>query len=442
MIVGDLLQDQNPWWRDGAIRRARGYPIRRELQPKILARISRLDDRRAVLLLGPRQVGKTVLLLQTADDLLDAGWPPQNLTYFDFSDDRLPKEGVSAREVVEVEPIGLDPEHPRAFLLDEIHLAPGWDRWLKQAVDHRVGKIVATDSAASLLRVGSRESGQGRWDEIFLESLNLRELAALRGEPGETREELFRRIPNLTQLYLSIGGFPEHALSIDLPEVRRRLRSDIAERAVFRDLTGRGVDVQRVKDLLVYLIQDSGAELKVEARAGDLRADARSVRDWIGLLLDTLLVVSLDRFARHAAASLRSRPRIYAIDPGLIMAFALAPPQDPRLEAQGVEAAVYRHLREVAREQEWELSYFRQDDDLEIDFVLDRAGDLTGIEVTSSSRVRPDKVRRVQKAGAALGAKRLILVYNGALEETVGGVRAVTLSELLLNPLSILGEGS
>lgn len=30
------------------------------------------SDRRALLLMGPRQVGKTVLLLQTADDLLDA----------------------------------------------------------------------------------------------------------------------------------------------------------------------------------------------------------------------------------------------------------------------------------------------------------------------------------------------------------------------------------
>jgi hypothetical protein len=29
-------------------------------------------------------IGKTVLLFQLVDDLLEAGWPPQNLTYFDF----------------------------------------------------------------------------------------------------------------------------------------------------------------------------------------------------------------------------------------------------------------------------------------------------------------------------------------------------------------------
>src|SRR6185295_17000104 len=138
MILTDLLQDQNPWWRDGAIRRARGYPVRRDLQPKILSRILRVNDRRAVLLLGPRQIGKTVLLLQLADDLLDQGWPPQSLTYFNFSDGRITGD-VTAREVVENEPVGLDPSHPRVFLFDELRNAPKWDLWLKQAVDARAG---------------------------------------------------------------------------------------------------------------------------------------------------------------------------------------------------------------------------------------------------------------------------------------------------------------
>jgi predicted AAA+ superfamily ATPase len=125
----------------------------------------------------------------------------------------------------------------------------------------------------------------------------------------------------------------------------------------------------------------------------------------------------------------------------LVTAFALSPFQDPKVGAQTFEAAVFRHLKEAASELQGELSYFRQDDDLEIDFVLDRGGDLTGIEVTSSSRVRPDKIRKMMKAGAALGASRLLLVYGGALEETAGEVRAVALPQFLLNPMEILKEG-
>lgn len=441
MSLADLMQDQNPWWRDGATRRARGYPVRRDLQPKILRRILRADDRRAVVLLGPRQVGKTVLLLQLADDLLSGGWPAQNLTYFDFSDDRITGD-VTAREVVEAEPVGLDPACPRVFLLDEIRSAPNWDLWLKQAVDARAGRIVATDSAARLLRDGARESGQGRWDEIYMEGLTFREFIQLHGRPGEEVEAVLRRTPNLHERYLALGGFPEYVLQEDFPEVRRRLRNDIAERAILRDLSGLGVDVERVKDLFVYLLQDSGAELNAEARARDLGADPRSVREWSRLLSDTLLVSPLERFNRNAAAGLRAKSKIYAADPGLVMAFAPLPVQDASVRAKAFEAAVYRHLRETARELEGRLSYFRQGEDLEIDFVLEDQGGLVAIEVTSGLRVRADKLERLRQAAKRLGTDRRLLIHGGVLAETAEGVETVPVQRFLLDPGSFLREGA
>lgn len=428
MILSDILQDQNPWWRDGAIRRARTYPVRRDLQPLMLSRIRDQDERRAMVLLGPRQVGKTILLLQLADDLLEAGWPPRNLTYFDFSDDRLTAE-MTAREISEMQPVGFDPDHPRVLLLDEIRSAPRWDRWLKQAVDQRLGRIVATDSAAGLLRDGGRESGLGRWDEHVIEPLSFREFVRMQGAPAVD--------PALAERYLATGGFPEHVASADHPEVRRRLRSDIAERAIARDLAGLGVDVQRVKDLFVYLVQDSGAELNAESRGRDLGADPRTVREWVRLLTDTLLIAPLDRQIRHPATSLRSRPKVYAGDPGLVTAFALSPTEDPGVRAKVFEAAVFRHLREAARELEGRLSYFRHKDDLEIDFVLEVAGATVGIEVTSSLRVRPDKLGRLQKAGEALGADRLLLIHGGVVEER-REVRSLALQTFLLDPVACL----
>jgi hypothetical protein len=398
----------------------------------------RLDDRRAQLLLGPRQVGKTVLLLQVADDLLAAGWPGTNLTYFDFSDDRL-TEPVTAREVVDARPVGTVPEHPRVFLFDEIRLAPNWDRWLKQAVDHGGHRIVATDSAASVLRDGSRESGQGRWDEWTVEGLSFQEMAKLLALPGESPTEVMQRL-NLVERYLAIGGFPEHAWREDFPEVRRRLRSDIADRAILRDLSGRGVDVQRIKDLFVYLVQDSGAQFNAENRARDLKADPRTVRDWLQLLTDTLMVVTLERNYRHAAAGLRSRPKVFAVDPGLVSAFASSPVQDSEVRARSFEAGVFRHLREVAREREGSLSYFRQRDDLEVDFVLEIAGRKVGIEVTSSSRVKPDKVERLRQAGKELGAERLFLIHGGLVEGSVtsSDVVFIPLAKFLLDPAVVI----
>lgn len=430
MILDELLQDQNPWWRDGATRRARDYPVRRDLQPEILERVLRLGDRRATVLLGPRQVGKTVLLLQLADDLLEAGWPPANLTYFDFSDDRITGE-MTAREVVEAQPAGLDPNHPRAFLLDEIRSASNWDRWLKQAVDARIGRIVATDSAASLLRDGGRESGQGRWDEARIEGLSFREFERL---------QVARRA-NSHERYLALGGFPEHALSDDYPEVRRRLRGDIADRAILRDLSRLGVDVQRIKDLFVYLVQDSGAMLNANNRANDLGADPRSVRDWVRLLSDTFLVVPLEEFSRRAGAALRPKPKIFAADHGLVAAFSPLLPNDDRLRGQVFEAVVYRHLRETAGELGAGLSYFRPEEDLEIDFVVEIEGELTGVEVTSSPRVRPEKLAQLRRSGERLRASRLVLIYGGVLADVAEGVRIAAIQEFLRDPSATIQGG-
>src|SRR3990172_6568686 len=83
-----LLEDQNPWWRDPHARLARPYRRTRAVFGTLLAALTG-DDRRAALVRGQRQVGKTTLLWQCADRLLDERWPARNVTYCDLSDERV-----------------------------------------------------------------------------------------------------------------------------------------------------------------------------------------------------------------------------------------------------------------------------------------------------------------------------------------------------------------
>lgn len=435
----DILEDQNRWWRDASYRRAGSYRVRRQLQGEVLKRLLRVADRRAVLVRGPRQVGKTVLLLQTADDLLAAGWPAANLLYFDFSDERLVAE-VSPRQLAEIRPAGFDPSHPRALLLDEIGLAPRWDRWLKQAIDAGEGaRIAATDSAAALLSRGGEESGQGRWDEIVCEGFTLRDFAALYAAPDESVETTLRRDPGLFERYLTVGGFPEHATSFDQLEVRRRLRGDVADRAIRRDLARSGVEVDQVGRLFAYLVESSGAIFSAQERGRDLDADHRSVRKWLDLLAVTLLIWRLERHHERAAPRLRSAPKVFAADPGLVAAFSAAvePPRGALFEA-----AVFRHLREVARTVGAGITYFRTPDDLEIDFVLSTRDGVVGIEVTSSGRIRPEKIERLRQAGRRLQADRLLLIHGGAASASAAGVALLGLPQFLADPeRSLFREG-
>ncbi len=440
MDLAAILEDQNPWWREPSPRAARRYPMRRDLQKEVLRRVLDVDDRRALVILGPRQVGKTVILMQTADDLLDRGLPAHNLTYFDFSDDRVTRP-VTAREIAETRPAGQGDDQPRVLLLDEVRLAPNWARWLKQAVDRGNDRIVVTDSAASLLRDAGRESGQGRWDEYRLEGLSFREFLKLHGRPDESAEVVLRGKPNVLERYLDLGGFPEHALSDDPPAVRRRLRGDIVDRAILRDLSGRVDSAEAVRDLFVYLMQGSGGLFNARARATELAKDERSVRRWERLLEDTFLVSRLPRFARSPAVGLRSQPKLYAADHGLVSAFAVSRRQDSMLRGQLFEAAVFRHLREAARESGAQLYYFRTKAKEEIDFVVEGSSEQVAVEVTCS---RPDarKRRRLQAAGERLKADRILLVHGGLVAASDGQLSTLPLQRFLLDPLgSLKGKG-
>lgn len=439
MDLRALIEERNPWWREPHRRAARAFPARRELQPQVVRQVLRVEDRRATVVLGPRQVGKTTLLLQMADDLLDGGWPPANLTYFDFSDDRLTAE-VSAREVMDTEPEGLDRNHPRAFLFDEVGRVPRWDRWLKQAVDARAGRFVVTDSAAALVRQKGRESGVGRWDERWLEGLTLRELSVL-ASPGEEAGEALRRRPELVDRYLALGGFPEFALAaqggaaLDEALVLRRLREGVVEKALLRDIAREVRDPRPVRALFVYLVQESGGIWNARKRASDLGKDERSLGHWLHLLEDTLLVVALPRYARHAAAGLRSRPRLYAADPGLVTAFSLLDRSEPEVRGRVLEAAVFRHLRELQREDPRSgLWYYRDRAGLEADFVLELPGSRSVIEVTGSARVKPEKAEAVRRVGERVGADRLVVVYGGTVAGEVGGVHVAPVGRFLLDP--------
>ncbi len=440
-----VLHSQNGWWKDPSARPASAYPVRRDLQRRVLDGFARAS--RAIVVSGPRQVGKTVLLWQIAEDLLNNNWPPANLTYFDFSDDRL-TEPVSPRQVVEALPVGLSHNHPRIFLLDEVGVSSNWMAWLKHAVDESRAKqkkhrFVVTDSAASVLLAGLKDSAQGRWEEERLEGLNFGEYLRFLASPDErTPEETLRRVPNALERYLTAGGFPEHIFEENADLVRDRLRKDIADRAILSDLLRFGVDVARIKRLFVYLAQESGGIFDAGKWTGSLDADKRSIEKWVELLANTRLIDRLDRHSKPPAAKLKAKPRLFASDHGFVVAFSALrqPLLDGGVRGRVFEAAVFRHLRGVMKDP-GRLGFYRADESLEVDFVLGNSGPAI-IEVTSSDGLDRAKLESLKEIGERLKARDVFLVYGGATKKLVDAVQVVPLLEFLLDPARTLGEGA
>ena len=438
----ELLESLNPWWKDPGRRVARGYSDRRAQFPHLLSRVENVGDRRATLLIGPRQVGKSTLLRQLADELLDRDWPPGNLTFFDFDDDRL-TEAPHPREIAGSLPSQRSAELPQILLLDEISRAPNWDRWLKHAVDAGGVKILATDSAASLLADAGRESGQGRWDEVVIEGLSFAEFLRFAGGNEDDPWATLQQQPAAFERYLALGGFPESAAAEPSEEVRLRLRRDIVDRAIRRDLRRFGIDVEGARRLFVHLVRNSGSIFQVTHRATDLDVDPRSVQGWVDRLCDTMLVRQLDPFVHStkASAELRARPKLYAGDHGLVVAFATesAPLLAGPVRDRTFETVVFRHLREAVGTQDT-LGYYRSKDDHEVDFIYETDRRRAAIEVTSSPSPEERKLDSLITASRKLSASRTVLVHGGAIrsEDRRTDVLLLPLVEFLLFPRKAL----
>jgi predicted AAA+ superfamily ATPase len=449
---------QNPWWSPGRSWPRIAQTRRRHAFERLRRNLLDPELRRGTLLLGPRQVGKSTLLHQIAESLLDESWPPGNLTLFNFDDPRVRALGPDAGLIEEQLPSTLDPNHARVLLLDEVHLAPGWASWLKNAMDRDRRKprsllrVIATSSAASLLHRGSVESGQGRWTDMRIFGLSFAEHLRFVSLPDEGPMEVLRRAPAELERYLAKGGFPEHVHAEASEELRSRLREDIADKAIRRDLAllaGEGserLDLERLKRLFVYMAQDSGSVVNAAERARDLDARPTTVARWLQLLVDACLLHQIEPHAPtssselpKASSRLAAKPKIYVTDHGLIPAFTLSafPMAEPVVRARVTEAVVLRHLLELVPSRE-EIRYFRRRDGLECDFVFGHQGELYAVEATSSAEVDGKKAERFRKAVEAVGARCGVLIYRGAVGRREGNLRLLPLHRLLVEPSILL----
>jgi len=406
-----VLSAQNPWWRAPEARpELAAHPLKRPEFGEILRGVLDLRSLRATLLVGPRRVGKSVLLHQVAAALLEDEWPRSQVVLCDLEDPRF-RQPPSLGDVVEAHEraFGRVADTPPVFLFDEVHSSERWAIWLKKLVDRRAGRFVATDSAAALLQEGRTESGAGRWTRVPVRFLSFPDFYRLRrfhGNAGEAGTEMDPVVAGPEfGAYLERGGFPENVLVDDLSRTFRDLRHDVAALAIEKDLAllaGRR-NVRGLRNLFTALVADSGALFDATARGKDLGVSRQTVDEWLDLLEKTSLLGVLRRSSRSARKLSRAHPKVYATDPGLVCAFSLttSPLTDGAVLGRVVETAVYRHLEEAAERWEARLSFYR-DDGLEADFLLETGEGVLVLEVAAGRAPHPGKARTVSRVASRL----------------------------------------
>jgi predicted AAA+ superfamily ATPase len=186
------LRNANPWWRG---ERLFGVPpVRRWAFGPVLSNLKG-GLTPATVLRGPRQVGKTTLLNQCIQTLLDEGVEPRRIFRVQF--DELPELKRVSQPILDLsywfaEAIlgksfnqAANDGQPAIILFDEIQNLPDWAPQLKHLVDLNPVRVLVTGSSALRIEAG-RDSLAGRVTTLEMGPLLLREIGALR-RMGEIR---------------------------------------------------------------------------------------------------------------------------------------------------------------------------------------------------------------------------------------------------------------
>lgn len=394
---------------ESAVAQANAFRYSRPVVDQILAAIEYRGPRsRAVLVDGPRQVGKTVALKQVLGRRRRPG-AAETTWYCDFADPRL--RSVRIRDVVEAL-VSPDGSKRALFLLDEVHYCPDWAADLRHFVDWDAARFVVADSAAAIVSSSVREEAVGRFFRLPMHPLTLCEWLDLRQAEGmaparvalDKQEELLE--------YLLLGGFPEHiGKRGEVALAHERLRQDVVMQAIRNDVGPvHGLrDLSGLEALLTSRLARSGGQLNVEearetmATSGTKRA-GQTARHWLRALQDTGLLWPLPEFSRSSGKFERIQPKMYAVDPALVAACSVPVlgTDDGGLLARQLETAVAQALRIYAEKHGGRATFYKRVSGKtsigEADFVYEEEKKCRLIEVTVGTGAKKPG-RLMERAG-------------------------------------------
>jgi uncharacterized protein len=386
------VRRDNPWWEEPTrMPPEEALPKRAYFAP-LVARALASRPRRATVLMGPRRVGKTVLLKQLVAKAMREGADPRRVMY--VSVDTPVYSGFSLERFLELA-IAINGIAPELIMFDEIQYLRDWELHLKDAVDsHRDVRFVASGSAAAALKLKSRESGAGRFSEFVLPPLTFFEYVAFVRADGiidapdqrtSTAEApIFVETSSIDELnrhfldYLNHGGYPEAVLDGDVREgASRYIKSDIIDKVLLKDLPNLyGIqEIQELNNLFSYIAYNAGQETNLEGISRASGISKPTIRKYIEYLESAFLIIRLRHVDENCRTLARERNfKLYLTNPSMRSAlFEPVAAEDRVLLGHLVESAVFAQWQGSAAFPS--LRYARWRGEGEIDLVGVRVHD-------------------------------------------------------------------
>ena len=377
----------------------------------IIERISRTF--KVLLVTGPRQVGKTTLLLSIK---------PDNMEYITLDDEVL-------REQAKNDPKLFLEEHPAPLLIDEVQYAPNLFSYIKINVDkeNKNGMYWLTGSQQFHLMKNVSESLAGRVGIINLNSLMYSEIVE------NNRKELFdpaklnemKTMPKIdvNKLYEIIykGGMP--TLYMEKEMFRDIYFSSYVDTYISRDvreLTEIGNELS-FRKFIISVASRTGEQLNYTALANDALISVPTAVRWMSILVTSGLVYLLEPYMNSELKRITHLPKIVFMDTGLsayLSGYTSA--RELQLSSNSghyLETFIVSEIIKAynARGITPNLYYYRDKEKNEIDLIFYKNNKLYPLEIKKTAIPKKEMIKnfsKLDKAKKEIGTGGIICFYD------------------------------
>jgi uncharacterized protein len=324
---------------------------------------------RAVLIMGPRQSGKTTLAKMTFPDK-----PYASL------------ETPTTRQFALEDPVQFLAQFPNGAILDEIQRVPSLLSWLQQNLDDTPtvkGKFILTGSNNFLLLESITQTLAGRVGHIELLPFSIGELSALP-----------KALEDVNHLIWS-GSYPPVQADGITPNdwfasyIRTYIERDVRQ-------------IKNIGNLLLFerflslCAGRVGQEINFTQLSNDVGADVKTMQSWMGILQASYIVYLLPPFFQNFNKRLTKTPKLYFYDTGL--ACNLLRIAEPNLLVQHpFKGALFENLmvtellkNRFNQGQRSNLYFWRESSGHEIDVLIDEGLQQIPIEIKSGQTINSD----------------------------------------------------
>lgn len=392
-----VLRQYNPWWRSPLSIKEESKPQKRLAYYEALKMIKHKTIRRFAVLSGARRVGKTTIMYQMIDNLIDEGVNPGNILYVSF-DNPIVKL-VSVESVISIYESLYPIEGTKYIFLDEIQYTENWELWMKVIYDSRKDiRLTATGSASPISEKGAADSGTGRWnvlkiptmsfyeychllqieEPILPDNLKLTKLVKMNNAELGDLMDRFTLLKGHFNRYLMVGGFPELVLSDDDVYAQRVLREDVVDKVIKRDvLTLFNIRSPLLMEkLFLYLCMNSTEIFSVTTAAKELEnISPITIENYIEALEMSNLIYVAKPIDVGSKGALKGKPKIFIADAAIRNAVLMIDDvlSDEKELGSMVETCVYKHIAAFYQGSSAQLGYFRKlkENQKEVDVVIE-----------------------------------------------------------------------